>query len=93
MTDYLPAIYVEFQQRFPDVTEAQGALARVIRERTPFDHRTDRLIKFVVAVGAESQGAVRSNVRKALDHGVTVEELRAADAVRGAMRRSRGVGG
>ena len=77
MTDYLPEIYIEFQQRFPDVAEAQGALARVIRERTPFDDRTDRLVKFALAVGAASQGAVRSNVRKALDHGVTVEELRA----------------
>ena len=77
MTDYLPEIYVEFQRRFPDVAEAQGALARVIRERTPFDNRTDRLVKFALSVGAESQGAVRSNVRKALEHGVTVEELRA----------------
>lgn len=77
MTDYLPEIYVEFQQRFPEVAEAQGTLARVIRERTPFDDRTDRIIKLALAIGAEAQGAVRSNVRKALDHGVTVEELRA----------------
>jgi 4-carboxymuconolactone decarboxylase len=77
MTDYLPEIYAEFQERFPDVAEAQGTLAQVIRARTPFDDRTDRLIKLALAVGAQSQGAVRSNVRKALGHGVTVEELRA----------------
>ncbi|WP_270887980.1 carboxymuconolactone decarboxylase family protein [Pedococcus sp. 5OH_020] len=77
MDDYLPEIYVEFQERFADVAKAQGALARVIREQTPFDDRTDRLVKLALAVGAQSPGAVRSNVRKALDQGVTVEELRA----------------
>lgn len=75
--DYLPGIYQKFLELYPDVAEAQGALARSIRERNPFDDRTDRLIKLAVAIGAEAEGAVRSNVRKALTHGATPDEVRA----------------
>jgi hypothetical protein len=45
VADYLPTIYVQFLERFPEVAEGQGALARAVRERNPFDARTDRLIK------------------------------------------------
>jgi alkylhydroperoxidase/carboxymuconolactone decarboxylase family protein YurZ len=77
MNDYLPGIYQQFLQRYPEVAEAQGTLARTVRERNPFDDRTDRLIKLALAVGAEAQGAVRSNVRKALEHGASLDEVRA----------------
>ena len=77
MTEYLPRVYVDFTERFPEVAEAQGELARRIRERTPFDERTDRLVRFALAVGAQADGAVRSNVRKAMQHGVSADELRA----------------
>lgn len=76
MTDYLPSIYVKFLERFPEVAEAQGALARSVRECNPFDHRTDRLIKLALAIGAEAEGAVRSNTRKAIEHGATLDEVR-----------------
>jgi 4-carboxymuconolactone decarboxylase len=75
--DYLPGIYQQFLDRFPEVAEAQGNLARTIREQNPFDERTDRLLKLAIAIGAEAEGAVRSNVRKALQHGATLDEVRA----------------
>ncbi|WP_433386069.1 carboxymuconolactone decarboxylase family protein [Micromonospora sp. KLBMP9576] len=74
---YLPGIYQQFLDRFPDVADAQGNLARTIRESNPFDDKTDRLIKLAMAVGAEAEGAVRSNVRKALQHDATLDEIRA----------------
>src|SRR5688500_14635047 len=77
LAEHLPRVYVDFTERFPDVAEAQGAVARTIRERCPFDQKTDRLITLALAVGAQANGAVRSNVRKALQHGATVEELHA----------------
>lgn len=73
--EYLPGIYTQFTESFPDVAEAHGALARTIRDRNPFDDKTDRLIKLAVAVGAEAEGAVRSNVRKALGAGATLDEI------------------
>ena len=75
--DYLPGIYQQFLGRFPEIAEAQGNLARTIRDQNPFDDRTDRLLKLAIAIGAEAEGAVRSNVRKALQHGATLDEVRA----------------
>ena len=59
MAEYLPNIYLQFLERFPEVADAQGALARAVRDRNTFDDRTDRLIKLALAVGAEAEGAVR----------------------------------
>lgn len=77
MGEYLPRVYTDFVERFPEVDDAQGALAKVVRESTPFDERTAHLLKLALAIGAQSDGAVRSNARKGLGHGVTPEELRA----------------
>ena len=46
-------------------------------DASPFDERTTRLLKLALAVGAEADGAVRSDVRKCLAQGVTGTELRA----------------
>ncbi|GAB1692210.1 carboxymuconolactone decarboxylase family protein [Krasilnikovia sp. M28-CT-15] len=77
MSDYLPSIYTRFLDRFPEVAEAQGAVAKAVRDRTPFDERTDRLLKLAMAIGAQAQGAVKSNVRKALQAGASLDEVRA----------------
>jgi alkylhydroperoxidase/carboxymuconolactone decarboxylase family protein YurZ len=44
----------------------------------PLDDRTRRLVKLGIAVGINSEGAVRSHARRALDEGVSPEELRHA---------------
>jgi 4-carboxymuconolactone decarboxylase len=77
VNDYLPQVYVDFTERYPDLAEAQGELARRIRETSPHDERTNRLLNLALAVGAQSEGAVRSNARKALEHGASPEEVRA----------------
>ena len=77
MSTHLPRVYVDFTEQFPEVAEAQGALARVIRERSPFDERTERLLTLGLAIGAQAEGAVRSNVRKALEHGATADQIQA----------------
>jgi alkylhydroperoxidase/carboxymuconolactone decarboxylase family protein YurZ len=75
MTDYLPDIYVSFRERFPQVAQAQDHLAAEIDAAGPLDERTSRLVKLGIAVGALSEGAVRSNVRKGLAAGATHEEI------------------
>lgn len=77
--EYLPDVYVEFTERYPRVADAQGELAHAVRDAIPFDERTTRLLKLALALGEQSDGAVRSNVRKALEIGVTSDELRAVD--------------
>lgn len=77
MGEYLPKVYTDFTERYPQISNAQGELARAVSEAAPFDERTTRLLKLALAIGAEADGAVRSNARKAARHGVSEDELRA----------------
>ncbi|MDZ7676513.1 MAG: carboxymuconolactone decarboxylase family protein [Acidimicrobiales bacterium] len=76
MSEYLPDVYLSFRERFPDVAAATDHLGSALDDAGPLDARERRLVKLGIAVGALSDGAVRSNVRKALDEGATPEEIR-----------------
>ena len=65
MGEYLPEVYRDFRERYAEIAAAQGQLSRTVRDSTPFDERTTHLLKFALALGAEADGAVRSNVRRA----------------------------
>lgn len=73
-SEYLPDIYVTFRERFPDAAAALDSLGAAT-ERGPMDDRTRRLVKLGVAVGAQAEGAVRSNARKARAMGIADEEI------------------
>jgi len=75
MTDYLPEIYQHFSDRFPAVKEAFDSLGVTEHEAGPLSEKERRLIKLGIAVGAESEGAVRSHVRKLLGIGVSEAEI------------------
>jgi 4-carboxymuconolactone decarboxylase len=75
MTDYLPEVYQQFSERFPAVKEAFDALGAAEHEAGPLNEKERRLIKLGIAVGAESEGAVRSHVRKLLGVGVSEQEI------------------
>jgi 4-carboxymuconolactone decarboxylase len=76
VSDYLPDIYLSFRDRFPDVAGAQDNLGAALDAAGPLDARTRRLVKLGIAVGALADGAVRSNVRKALGEGASPDEIR-----------------
>ena len=78
MSDHLPDVYLDFRDRFVDVAASQDALARAVDAAGPLDEKTKRLVKLGVAVGAQADGAVRSNVRKALTAGASVAEIEQA---------------
>lgn len=75
MTDYLPEVYQQFEKRFPAVKQAFDTLGAAEHEAGPLGERERRLIKLGIAAGAESEGAVRSHVRKLLGIGVPEEEI------------------
>ena len=75
MSDYLPDVYVDFRSRFPTVATAHDGLAHEVDVAGPLDARTARLVKLGMAVASQSQGAVRSNVRRALDAGAEPTEI------------------
>lgn len=75
MSDYLPDVYQRFREHHADVAAALDSLGAATEAAGPLDARTQRLVKLGIAIGAEAQGAVRSNVRKALGTGLTAEEV------------------
>jgi 4-carboxymuconolactone decarboxylase len=75
MDAHLPDIYQSFRADFPAVAQAQDVFAQSVASAGPLDERTRRLVKVGIAVGAVSEGAVRSAARKALDAGASEAEL------------------
>jgi 4-carboxymuconolactone decarboxylase len=76
MSDYLPTTYRAFRETYPDVANALDRVGQATDAAGPLDERTRRLVHLAIAVGALAEGAVRSNTRRALDAGATVEEIR-----------------
>jgi 4-carboxymuconolactone decarboxylase len=73
---YLPEIYKDFVKGYPDISQAYDALADKCYRAGPLDKKTGRLIKLGIAVGINSEGDVRSHARKALEEGLSPEEIR-----------------
>jgi 4-carboxymuconolactone decarboxylase len=72
---YLPDVYKSFNNDHPDIAKMLGDLAEGCNQGGPLDKRTQHLVKLGIAIGLESDGAVRSHVRRALQEGVTAQEL------------------
>ena len=69
-----PKKYRDFIERFPKLGEAWEAIHAAEAEG-PLDQRASRLVKLAVAIGASREGAVHAAARKALQAGVTAEEM------------------
>lgn len=74
--EYLPQVYKRFEAEFPDVARALDELASRTSDAGPLEARTERLIKLAMAIAAQSPGATRSNVRKAIAEGDSIDEIR-----------------
>lgn len=72
---YLPKIYENFSDNFPEVLKDYKKLGRSCRAAGPLDQKTQDLVKLGIAVGTNSRGAVMSHTRKALASGSTKEEI------------------
>lgn len=73
--EHVPGLYVDFQKRFPEVAEAYHELSKRIYKAGPLDQKTGHLIKLGIAIGMNSDGAVRSHARRALREGATPQEI------------------
>lgn len=73
--EYLPEIFEQFRRDFPDIAASYRELSGTLHEAGPLDRKTRRLVKLAISVGCESEGAVRSHVRKALDELITPAEI------------------
>lgn len=72
----LPSGAGEVARAYPEVWSAYAALGRACSEAGPIEARTARLVKLALAIGALSEGAVHSHARRALEDGLTPQELK-----------------
>ncbi len=75
---YLPSPYKRFVKNHPSLAKLYEELAAACHEAGPLPDKSRRLIKLGIAMGQNSEGAVKSHARQALEMGVTVEEIRHA---------------
>jgi len=75
-TDGLPATAGRFTEEYPEVWNAYSGLRAAAATAGPIDGETKRLVKLALAVGAQSEGAVHSHVRRGLKEAIDPETLR-----------------
>jgi alkylhydroperoxidase/carboxymuconolactone decarboxylase family protein YurZ len=75
MAEKLPSGAAKIAKKYPPVWAAYEQLGAACAKSGPLDARTLRLVKLAIAVGAESEGAVHSHVRRGLDEGLSADEL------------------
>ncbi len=69
-----PTAHQQFVRRFPSLGKAWD-LVNEEGDAGPLDAKTQRLLKLAIAIGAMSEGAVHSGVRKARDAGASLAEM------------------
>jgi len=72
---YLPNIYQNFAEKYPEVFKTYNQLGISCREAGPLDIKSQSLVKLGIAMGCNSRGGVMSHTRKALAAGATPEEI------------------
>ncbi|MBK9119410.1 MAG: carboxymuconolactone decarboxylase family protein [Phycisphaerales bacterium] len=74
----LPKTFREFVLKFPELGAAHEKIAHAVDGAGPLDARTSALIKIGICLGAGLESALRSHVRRALEHGASPAELEQA---------------
>jgi 4-carboxymuconolactone decarboxylase len=69
-----PKTFTLFSKRFPRIAEAWATLGEAGVEG-PLEPKMARLVKLAVSIGARSEGATHSAVRKARGAGATPDEI------------------
>lgn len=73
-----PQRFLNFQKSYPQVFEAYELLGNAVANAGPLSARESALVKIGIACGARLEGGLHSHCRKALDAGVSPEEIRQA---------------
>lgn len=74
----LPTAYADFKETYAEIWETYDQLGAAVHGHGPLDDKARELVKLGIAIGARTEGAVHSHVRKALDAGATPDEIRHA---------------
>jgi alkylhydroperoxidase/carboxymuconolactone decarboxylase family protein YurZ len=76
--EFLPFSYKRFKEEFPGLEREYDRLAKKAHASGPLNEKTRRLIKLGIAIGSESEGAIKSHTRRALAIGIPPKEIRHA---------------
>ena len=71
----LPGTYKAFIEKFPALGDAHEAVGKAVDKVGPLDAKTCALIKVGISLGGGLESALRSHVRRALQHGATEAEI------------------
>ena len=74
----LPESHRRFQEKYPDVWMAYDRLGSAVHAAGPLDEQQRALVKLGMALGSQKEGAVHAHVRKALEAGLSAEQVRHA---------------
>lgn len=74
----LPKAFVEFKKTYEDVFKHYDALGTAAQSAGPLSSREIALVRLSTAAGAGLEGAVHSHCRRALEAGLTADEIRHA---------------
>lgn len=74
--DELPGPAGQLSRDYPEVWQAYASLGEAAANSGPLIDDDRRLVKLALAVGADSEGAVHSQARRALAEGLTPDALR-----------------
>ena len=74
----IPEKFRLFREQHPGVAAAYENLASECRKAGPLGARDQAFARLGAAIGSQVEGAVRSHARKALDAGLTPDEIRHA---------------
>ncbi len=71
----LPKNFLDFVAKFPVLAKAHETVGREVERLGPLDRKTCELIKVGICLGAGLETATKSHVRRAVEHGASVEEI------------------
>ncbi len=74
----LPQTFKDFVAKYPALGQAHEQVAETVASAGPLDAKTCALIKIGICVGANLESALRSHVRRAMQHGASKEDIEQA---------------
>jgi len=76
MKNSIPKHYEKNKATYPAYFEALEKLGETIRETSPISEQTMCLINLAAAAAIQSEGSVHSHTRRAVEAGISPEEIR-----------------
>lgn len=75
MDEKLPKNYQNIRIRYEEYGKALNELGKAVKNAGPLDAKTSQLVQIAAAAAIKSEGSVHSHTRRALELGVSPEEI------------------